>query len=226
MSEAAGPDPALSPAKPAPAKNQMIIGDPAVFAGRDFGAIDRRAAVAPKEAMSSMKKLVSYLTADATSDVERARALWIWEATHVEYDGKRYSVGDIENLDPEQVFIRRKGVCQDYASLFERLAMIAGLQAPVIRGLATGYPDSILLGDTRHAWNAVRIDRAWYLLDVTWSAGYLDDDFSFHYTRPDERYFLAPPAVFVQSHFPHDMFWQLLSRPITLSQFLDMAGRK
>jgi transglutaminase/protease-like cytokinesis protein 3 len=174
-----------------------------------------------------MRSLVSYLIDDTQSELERVRALWIWEATHVVYDGRRFSVRDVPSLDAELVFIRRAGVCIDYSVLFERLAMLAGIRAPVVVGVASGYPKAILLGDASHAWNAARIDGAWYLLDVTWSSGYLDESFTFHHADPpDESYFLAEPARFVRSHLPEDPFWQLLPRPISMSTFLEIAAGK
>jgi transglutaminase/protease-like cytokinesis protein 3 len=203
----------------------MIAGDPAALRAQNFAAIDERAASAPASASASMQDLVAYLVAGTTSEVERVRALWAWEATHVAYDYRSYAVGDIPRLNAEEVFIRRKGVCIDYSVLFERLAWLAGIPARTVTGKATGYPKSILLEDTLHAWNAVRIEGAWYLLDVTWSAGQLDEEFKFHATAPDTTYFLADPALFVRSHFPDDPVWQLLPRPISMASFLEMAGR-
>ena len=172
-----------------------------------------------------MKKLVVYLTGSAHNDLERTRALFIWEAANIEYDGSAFSVHDIPQLQPEEIFLRRKGVCVHYSVLFERLATLAGLQAQTIVGKATGYPAAILLNDTAHAWNAVRIDGAWYLLDVTWAAGSLDADFHFHrYPTVNTNYFLAEPATFVRSHLPDDPWWQLLDRPVSESEFLAIAA--
>jgi transglutaminase/protease-like cytokinesis protein 3 len=214
-----------APATAAPKARPMIAGDPKVFAGMDFSAIDERAAGVPASQETSMARLVSYLLDGTRSEVERVRALWVWEATHIDYDARSYVLGDIPDLDPEEVFILRKGVCFHYSILFERLAGLAGIPARLLTGLATGYPKSILLGDTRHAWNAVRIDGAWYLLDVTWSAGHLDENFQFHRTEPDEAFFLTDPAVFLRSHLPEDPFWQLLPRPISADTFIEIAPR-
>ncbi len=205
----------------------LVAGDPRSFAGRDFSVVDKRARETPAAEASSIRRLVTYLIDSTQNELERVRALWVWEATHVAYDGRSFSVRDVPSLDAEMVFIRRKGVCIDYSVLFERLAMLAGIRAPVVVGVATGYPKAILLGDAGHAWNAVRIDGAWYLLDVTWSSGSLDEDFAFHYADPpDESCFLAEPALFVRSHLPEDPFWQLLPRPINMSTFLEIAAGK
>jgi transglutaminase/protease-like cytokinesis protein 3 len=44
-----------------------------------------------------------------------------------------------------------------------------------------------------HAWNAVCIDRKWYLIDVTWG----------------ERFYLKSPAYFYSDHFPKQNRWTL-----------------
>lgn len=206
--------------------NGRVIGSPSKFKGYDFKAVDKRALQTPADAAASMRKLVAYLTADARNDLERTRALFIWEAANIAYDGSAFSVRDIPRLQPEEIFLRRKGVCGHYSVLFQRLATMAGLQVEAIGGKATGYPSSILLGDTSHCWNAIKIDGAWYLLDVTWSAGYLDNSFQFHkYPAPSEEFFLTEPSEFVKSHFPDDPLWQLLTPPIRESEFLDIAAK-
>jgi transglutaminase/protease-like cytokinesis protein 3 len=72
----------------------------------------------------------------------------------------------------------------------------------------------------------VKIDGAWYLLDVTWSSGYLDAQFHFHrFSSPvNTDYFLTDPPQFVKTHFPDDPWWQLLPKPIKESDFLVMAA--
>ena len=69
-------------------------------------------------------------------------------------------------------------VCQGYALLFYRMALEAGLEARILSGRAFG---------DLHAWNIVRIEDRYYLLDCTWDAG--EDPSSF-------SWFLKCPASF------------------------------
>ena len=74
-----------------------------------------------------------------------------------------------------------------------------------------------------HAWNAVKIDDRWHLLDVTWGSGGLNDQFKF-VRKFNEAYFLTAPAAFVQDHLPLDPMWQLMDCPVDLAAFA--AGKE
>jgi transglutaminase/protease-like cytokinesis protein 3 len=214
-----------SQAGAAPRVSRFTAGDPAVFAGIDFTEADARAMGVPLEKTQSMGALVRYLTEDLSTDVEKFRSLFVWIADNIAYDGEALRTGDVRSMSVEEIFLTRKGVCQHYAELLSYFSVMAGLNCKTIGGRAIGYPKSILLDDTLHAWNVVRLRGAWYLADATWSAGWLDDDFLFHKAPKHDRYFLDDPAKFVKSHLPDDPVWQLLDDHWTLSEFLDYAAK-
>lgn len=204
---------------------RVAAGDPELLKSTsDFSNVDRLVKEMPDEHGSSMGELVRYFEHHTEGEAEMTRAVFLWVARNIEYDGRAYSLDDIPRMDAEEVFFERKGVCFHYSILFEELATMAGLRAKTLLGHATGYPSSILLGDTGHAWNAVRIEGEWYLLDVTWSSGYLDQEFEFHPYEENDAYFLIDPGVFVDTHFPEEAFWQLLPNPVSESEFLRRAG--
>ena len=88
------------------------------------------------------------------------------------------------------------------------------------KGIGYSAGDQIT-GPSDHAWNAVKINGAWYLLDSTWGAGYTDEQNNFVFDFDDE-YFLMPPEQFIYTHFPEDAKWQLLSTPISNNEFADL----
>ena len=57
------------------------------------------------------------------------------------------------------ILINGKGVCAGYSAAFKLLADAAGLENIVV----TGYLD----GSLPHAWNKVKIDGEWYIIDTT-----------------------------------------------------------
>ena len=57
------------------------------------------------------------------------------------------------------MLLNKTGVCSSYAGAFKLLAEEAGLECIVV----TGY----LEGDLPHAWNKVKIDGAWNIVDTT-----------------------------------------------------------
>ena len=64
-----------------------------------------------------------------------------------------------DSFTPYGVLLNQKGVCSSYAGAFKLLAQEAGLECIVV----TGY----LEGDLPHAWNKVKVDGQWQIVDVT-----------------------------------------------------------
>lgn len=199
-------------------------GDPEKFREYDFSRIDAYIREIPAEAEGSMDRLVDYISEGAHNDVEKIRALFGWISSNMSYDFRASFTEEIDTLSPAEIFYSRKGVCCHYAALFEHLAWESGVIAHTIVGIATGYPGDILREKTNHAWNVVRIDGEWYLIDVTWGSGYIEQkDFVVFL---DDYYFLTVPEEFVKSHFPNDYKWQLLPQPISFDDFLEIAIEK
>ena len=185
----------------------------------DFGIIDKHALSTPKDKKDSIESLVSYLCAPARNDKERARVLYRWIAQNIDYDVNGLFSGNYGDLSPEGVLKSGKSICAGYASLFERLAEAAGLEATTITGFAKGYryTPGMAFSESNHDWNAVKINGTWYLLDCTWGAGYIDGS---RYNREfDEHYFLTPPEEFIYDHFPENPQWQLLENPLSKEEF-------
>ena len=107
-------------------------------------------------------------------------------------------------------------MCAGYANLFVALARAAGLDAAYLTGNVRSE-DGELAG-TSHAWNAVRIDGYWALLNVTWDAGVVEDGrFVAKYRT---AYLFTPPSVFRVNHLPEHDAWQLHPSPISRGAFI------
>ena len=153
-------------------------------------------------------------------DWQRARAIHDYIASRVAYDVAALRSGTFPPQDAETVFKSHQSVCAGYANLFKAMAEAAGLEAAFIVGDARNSAD---LGEEKpvdgrsHAWNAVKLDGRWYLVDVTWDAGHVGERFERAFST---NYFLTPPAVFGMTHFPEESNWQLLERPLTRGEFI------
>jgi hypothetical protein len=73
-----------------------------------------------------------------------------------------------------------------------------------------------------HAWNAIKIDGRWRLVDVTWGAGGVKrvasgpgHPFGTFERRFDPFYFSTPPERMIYDHWPSDPRWQLLDPPMS-----------
>ncbi|XP_078621326.1 uncharacterized protein LOC144887801 [Branchiostoma floridae x Branchiostoma japonicum] len=186
-----------------------------------FKDLDKRAIEAP-EGHATIKDLVLYLIETATTPLEKARVLFRWVASHIQYDVVSYVTGGPKEVTPVGVFRNRMSVCQGYADLYKDMCRFADVNCVTISGRSKGgsYKVGDKFGpDSDHAWNAVEIDGRWYLLDCTWAAGNTDlqkRTFTFEY---NEHYFFTDPEVFVTDHHPMDNQWQLLKEPVSLDIF-------
>jgi len=191
-------------------------------AGADeFAAIDAHALAAPASVAGSVPALAAYLTEPARDEREMARAIFRWITEHIAYDGSAEGYSS----DPNLVLSRRRAVCAGYAILFKALAEAARMHAEVILGNSKKFKVSGTEGSddwVNHGWNAVQIDGQWRLLDCSWGAGHCDESGRF-VRRFTPHYFLTPPGVFVDDHFPSDPRWQLLQPPISKDEYLRRA---
>ncbi|XP_053314920.1 kyphoscoliosis peptidase-like isoform X2 [Spea bombifrons] len=194
---------------------------------KNFEKLDAYATQVGKR--NTVEELVSVLLKVARTDLERVRVIWMWICHNIEYDLDVLEDKSKRCGDPSQTMLTGKGACEGYASLFENMCSLAGIQCMKIGGYCKGH--SYVVGETfseetNHAWNAVYLNRKWHLLDTTWGAGFADstsNTFSFRY---NEFYFLTHPALFIEEHFPDNQNWQLLQAPLSLKQFEGIVHRK
>ena len=91
----------------------------------------------------------------------------------------------------------------------------------LVQEMTRGEDDEFQKVKNIHAWNAVRIGKAWYLVDVTWDAGYLSGSGSF-VTQYETSYLFIPPRGMIYTHFPENETYQLLNDPVTERDFRDL----
>ncbi len=188
--------------------------DPAVFA-----EIDRHALAVPDSALESVKDLAEYLIKPAKNDLEKVRSIFRWITDNIAYDTNAYFSGRYGDLSARGVLRSGKSVCSGYSALFQSLCDIAEIETVTFRGYAKWYTykPSHVYSRTTHAWNAVKLENEWYLIDSTWGAGNLKGrNFEKRYK---DFWFLTPPNAAIFSHLPEDPKWQLLVEPIDMERF-------
>jgi hypothetical protein len=185
--------------------------------------IDEHARGAPATATRTVSSLAAYLTGPVTSETLKARALFTWLAYNIRYNAAGFRAGNFGDQSAEAVLTQRLSVCAGYANLFQALAEACRLESRVVSGYGKGVGFGVgrqTFTQPNHAWNAVRIEGQWRLLDSTWGAGYLSPAGEF-VRAFNPHYFLTPPELFVYDHLPEDPQWQLLNPPISMQRFLD-----
>lgn len=219
--------PAPTGVTPAP-----VVLEPAGDAWPMPAAVDVQVTSIPADVQTSPEAVGRYLGERIGDPRRRAKAVHDYIALRLAYDYDafaRITAKDYDHVasqDAEPVFAARRGVCEGYARLFVSIGKAAGLEVAYITGFARDSqqqppPDGSeraaviqSLEGYGHAWNAVKLDGAWNLVDVTW------DDPKDSKDPLETTYLLTPAAAFGYQHFPDDAAWQLVAAPITPGDFV------
>jgi len=176
-------------------------------------------ATMPASVETSIKSVAQYIAKQEPDPVLRIKALHDYVADRIAYDSEAFYAGRYPDQEAETVFKTRKGVCAGYANLLYALASAIHEQVIVVTGDARDSEAGDRLTGMGHAWNAAHIGRRWYLIDVCWDAGYISREKGFTKAYKTD-YFLPPPQVMIQDHFPELSDWQLLADPLSQGDFL------
>ena len=186
----------------------------------DYSKIDEQSHYVPFQ-LTKPVDIARYLTRNLYTEEDKLRAIFYWTANTIRFDVKqipgpdyRYMVSGERNFLKE-VLDTHQGVCQHYAMLFDTLCHSVGIKSFFICGYTHQDKE---IAPLSHAWNAVLIGGEYYCLDVTWSAGYIEDEkyrAEFH-----DDWYLIKPSKFIKTHVPFDPVWQLLEYPLTNDEIL------
>lgn len=174
----------------------------------------------------SIEAAGQYLAAKFSDKKQLVKAIHDYVALRLTYDDSalemilKHDYKNVPSQEAEDVFARRTAVCEGYSRLMVAMGKAAGIEIAYVTGHIrdahrrlsldeTGQPD---LEGVGHAWNAVKIDEHWYLIDTTWDDG---DDGEITTT-----YLFTPPKLLTHNHLPEESAWQLRADPITLGEFV------
>ena len=200
----------------------------------NYAAIDRKVVFIKEVNIDSLSKKLDVL---GKTDREKVRAIFRWITIHIDYNVKIFSRNktDPGNFfeDPDdtaeilpslndrvaaKVLRRKIAFCDGYSRLFKALCDRAGIPAEIIHGYARVNQSMQKRFSVNHSWNAVYIDSAWHLLDVTWASGFVSYG-NEYVSQYNNFYFLTTPEDFFQDHYPEDIQWTLLKHPPLYREF-------
>lgn len=200
------------------------------LAQSDFSKVDAHARSVPFPERPNVAFLTRDLVADFKTEKEKVRAIYVWIADHIRYDLKTGTdhhadaEAVLEKQKPASVLKSGKAICEGYSNLFSAMCAVAGLTEIQASGYSKNDDGKVRPGG--HAWNLVRVDGAWGLIDVTWGAGAVDEQTGKYRQKFSEQYFLASPEVFIEDHYPDDPLLQLFLNPIDFQQFEQRSARR
>lgn len=184
-----------------------------------YAAIDPVALAMPDSLTHSTADMAAYINAHFQTAEEKLRAIFIWEATRISYDvDNMYAINFYEKQEEKvrKPLQTRKGICENYAALFNELCAKTGVTSFEV----TGYTKQNGRADyLPHAWCVAQIDNAWYGFDPTFGAGYLQNNK--FVAKVDNTWFKTAPRQFIKTHMPFDYLWQCLDHPVTYPAFID-----
>lgn len=187
---------------------------------------------------NSSNELAEQILKDFTLKKERIRALYTWICLNIHYDmdaltNKQTEISfsytskadfnsKIEAVNSNIITTTlqsKKAICEGYALTFKRVSEYLGIPCVLIGGFTKGKASDInnpTLTEN-HAWNAVKIDKKWYLIDTTWGAGYFNGNR--WVSQFDDFYFFTDPKQFALTHYPTEKEWLLREDNLTKKQF-------
>lgn len=141
---------------------------------------------AAEEMFLSAKALLNTILPENASDLEKVELIYNYLITAIQYDNGAVKIAN-ESPDSwpeydafflEGVFRNKKAVCDGIAKAFSLLCNIEGI--PCIEVVGTG-----------HAWNRVKVNNLWYVVDATFGNLHLPERV---FSIADHSYFLVSDA--------------------------------
>ena len=168
----------------------------------------------------TLPDVVSFLSNGVSDQLLKAKILHDWICDNIAYDTELYFTGRaITNQDYAYVLNRKKAVCSGYSALFNKMCQLAGIESIGITGYSKGFGYSGRIGSqTDHEWNAVHIGSKWYLVDVTWDAGYVE--IKTFIKRYSTTWLFLDSRPFLYSHLPEKEQYQYFAPILTANEFM------
>jgi hypothetical protein len=184
----------------------------------------------PESVQGSIEMVGAYLKDHVPDPRQRVKAIHDYVVLRLTYDEatlKRLMAdrtADEPSQQAQDVFARKTAVCEGYARLMVALGQAADVEIAYVTGSIRDAQRRVAEGDDAtvkaaldgyaHAWNAVKLDGHWELVDATW------DDPTGGGPTLRSTYLFTPPELFLLNHLPDDPAWQLVATPMTAGEFV------
>jgi hypothetical protein len=184
-----------------------------------YALIDKKIAAIPVSYRYSTDSIAKYINGNFKTENDKIRAVFYWTASNISYDIKNMFAVNFEETPQDRItktLKTQKGICGDYAAIFNEIAALVGIKSVVISGYTkqNGKIDTV-----SHAWCASKIENKWYVFDPTWGSGFVTS--GKFVKKMNDYYFKVEPSKIISSHIPFDYLWQFLNYPITNEEFYE-----
>lgn len=164
-----------------PGQDDMTLYDTSAIlaawqSGDETGLSEKDAAI-----LARASAVLDEVTAEDMSLYQKERALYGWLTAHCTYDQDHYdklAELDPDSFDPYGPLHNGKGVCVGFATTFQLLMDMVGVECITVVGASRE-------STADHAWNMVRLDGKWYCVDSTWDEGDAEPDWKYFNVTSD-----------------------------------------
>lgn len=133
-----------------------------------------------EEVNSEIKDLVNKVNC-TTDIVEKHRLIFDWITTNVNYLKTDEAVGIVDFYNEEFILARtetdstqniygaivnKTAICDGIADAYKYICNMCDLECIVVDGYISNISEQLY-----HAWNLVKVNNTWYLVDATWDLG-------------------------------------------------------
>ena len=159
-----------------------------------------------------IQKTTDEICKGAKTDIDKARAIYLWIGENIAYDYTAYNNGLASQLMyPTDILLKKYAVCGGLSQLFKVMCNSQGIPAKAINGRNAGYT-----GYYGHAWNefytngANGVGAGWYLVDCTGGVrlGYNNGEFYENYKVDDKFYSYNLSNYFMMDKKSVDTFYE------------------
>ena len=165
-----------------------------------------------EEFQSTLKDIA--MKNNLTNEESQAYLVYCWIAKNI-----KYYIGSMPDNSPKGALQKRVTHCSGYSRLFKEVLKIFKIKSVLVHGIGRTYNLTLKPHKENHEWNAIKLNGKYYLCEVTWGAGKVENNkFIKNYST---FYFCCPPELFINTHFPSKDLsqWMLLDKKISQEQF-------
>lgn len=213
----------------------LLLSTTSLFA-KDFSQI--RTIVSNYRNINSPEDLVIKINKNFHTKEDKLKAGFYWLATNITYDiatlgtskkqyrfkykdevDKLQKIKVIQNGFVNELFLKRKGICEEYALSLKKICELLQIPCKVIKGVVRVSAHEIgnIDRNTNHAWNIVYVNKKWIFIDTTWASGF---QMNKKWTQNFNSYFYnTPKHRAIQTHYSNDLIWKRFFNPIGLKTF-------
>jgi hypothetical protein len=131
----------------------------------------------PANTFKNLDSLHKHLHDAVSTDEERVFMYYGLFGIHFKYDQARFKAKYTREYTPAYTLSKRRGVCRDFADLFLELCKRSEIPCVVALGSTKKkwyeIPGEVIhrkWKQPNHAWNIVKFNGNWHLMDPTWSS--------------------------------------------------------